>query len=136
MKAPLLALLLSLLGAACFAQADCKPTLKFSNSTQELPTAVQHDNLPAVIRVTVQPEPNCQNGITYEIFRGMAYIVKNNKLVEKIPMTGATAQITRWQYQLQAGDRISFKITHMYAVNAKGEKKPITRPVTGSIEVN
>ncbi|MEJ8757192.1 hypothetical protein WG947_09315 [Pontibacter sp. H259] len=135
MKTPLLILLLVLVAATCSAQTNCAPTLKFSSGTQELAAALPHDDLPPTISIKVLPNPNCQNGISYEIFRGMAYIVKNNQLVDEVPLNGSSAQITRWQYQLQAGDRISFKVTHMYAVNAKGEKKPITKSLTGSIEI-
>lgn len=119
-----------------FAQTNCVPVLKFRSGYNEMPATVHHEKLPPLIGVEVQSDSTCTHGVTYEIFRGSAYIVKNNQLAEELPIQNAAVQITRWQYQLKPGDRISFKVTHIVAKNAKGEKKPIVKTLYGYIAIN
>ena len=136
MKASVLALLLLLVTATCFAQSDCgAPTLKLlGNDGKALGATVTKDNLINISNV-LQSAPDCPAGTSYEIVRGMAYIVRNNELKAKIRIEGDYLLLSSWIQTLEPGDRVTFKLTHLYAVNARGEKKPYTKPVTSYITI-
>ena len=136
MKAPVLALLLLLAASTCFAQTDCgAPTLKLlGNDGKALGATVTKDNLINISNV-LQSAPGCPAGTTYELVRGMAYIVRNNELKAKIMIEGDNLLLASWIQILEPGDRVTFKLTQMYAVSTDGNKKPYTRPVTSSITI-
>ena len=124
----ILGIVLFCLAFATSAQTNCPaPTLKLYHNDKELNGTASEDL--SSLTIAIAPDAKCPTDTTFEIVRGMAYLIRGEQVLTQQVISGANVMLGHWMPRMKAGDKVSVVIDRMYLITGRVQKKPYSQRI-------